>query len=56
MLNYSDFLIKWVVLGHSAFIIQFSRVYFPKRLEIDLPTVTHGKEPLHLNSWSILKQ
>ena len=45
-----------MVLGHSPFIIQFSRVFFPKRLEIDPPTVTHGKEPLHLNAWSILKQ
>ena len=45
-----------MVLGHSALIIQFSRFFFPKRLEIDPPTVTHGKEPLHLNAWSILKQ
>ena len=44
-----------MVLDHSPFIIQFSRGFFPKRLEIDPPTVTHGKEPLHLNAWSILK-
>ena len=56
MLNYSDFLIKQVVLGHSPFIIQFSRLSPPKRLEIDPPTATHGKEPSHLNAWSVLKQ
>ena len=56
MLNYSDFLIKLVVLGHSPFIIQFSRFFFSKDLKLTPPTVTHGKEPLHLSAWSILKQ
>ena len=37
-------------MGHSLFMIQFSRFFFPKRLETDPPTVMYGKEPLYLMS------
>ena len=30
--------------------IQFSRFFIPKRLEIDPPTVTHGKEPTYMKT------
>ena len=56
MLNYSDFLIKQVILGYSTFMIQSSRLFSKNILEVDPPRVTHGKEPIYLSVWLILKQ
>ena len=44
------------IFGHSHFMVQFSRVFSQKHWKIDLPTVMHGKGPIYLNAWSILKQ
>ena len=45
-----------MILGYSTFMIQSSRLFSKNILEVDPPRVTHGKEPIYLSVWLILKQ
>ena len=46
MLNYSDFLFKKVILGHSPLMIQFTTIFSPKHLKLILLQL-HMERKLH---------